>query len=62
MDEIIRKLIKLNELDEHISNGEEYVITEVNSISDVLRFLVDLLDGDKDELHFLLDDMEKTDG
>lgn len=54
MTEIKTKLIPINDGDKHISLGEEYVITENNSTTDVLRFLVNEAQGDIDGMIFLL--------
>lgn len=58
MSEIKYDLIKLESGNKHVSEGEEYVITENHSINDVLRFCVEQLQGDKDEILYLLKNMD----
>lgn len=58
MAEIMRKLIPLNEGESHTSSGEEYVITEDHSISDVLRFALTQAGNDKSEIEYLLNTMD----
>jgi hypothetical protein len=58
MAEIIRKLKSLPESEPYIPAADEYVITEDHSISDVLRFCVEQLQGEKSEVAYLLETME----
>jgi len=40
MSEIKKKLIKLREGEVYTASGEDYVITEGHTISDIIRYLV----------------------
>ena len=51
-------LKKLNTDEEHISEGDEWVITEDNSLSDVVHWLIENA-HDIDEVRDLVDDAEK---
>jgi len=58
MSELKKDLIKLVYGTARIAKGEEHVITEDHSINDVLRWVVEQLQGDKSEVEFLLKNMD----
>lgn len=58
MSELKRDLTKLEEGKTHTAGADQYLITEDNSISDVLRFCVEQSGNDKSEVQYLLDTME----
>ena len=58
MGEIIRPLKHLDEGEPYTPKADEHVITEDHSISDVLRFVVEQLQGDTSEAIYLINTMD----
>lgn len=57
MPEIKKKLIKLPEGSTYTSTGDDYVITEDHTISDVLRFILD--QSSISEVKFIMSGIEE---
>lgn len=58
MSEIEASLIKLENGDNYTASGDEYVITENHSISDVLRHLIVEAGGNVDDIKYILDTVQ----
>ena len=53
--EIKKPLIAMQSGQTHTAQGVEFVITEDNTFNDIMRWLVEQMDGDKSEVKNLLE-------